>query len=216
MGSGTICAGADDSPGRRIGKGDAPAATMTVFSWGSSTADTRPQSCATAGSSPNDSFRRPVQHQVLYWRPPGDQPLRAALHHRGASARKPCLRSRRPAADVSSTSGPRRSRPSCKKLAARAQDLPRAGSGARRCSSAMVDPADHAAVAQVGYSLGYIVRPVVVPEFRMTQLLRDHYGVDERWRFTDTHSPRRARPAARGLATARRRASTPPRPATRS
>jgi len=50
----------------------------------------------------------------------------------------------------------------------------------------MVDPSDHAAVAHVGYSLGYIVRPLVVPEFRMVQLLRDHYGVDERWRFTDT------------------------------
>jgi hypothetical protein len=51
----------------------------------------------------------------------------------------------------------------------------------------MVDPSDHAAVAHIGYSLGYIVRPLVVPEFRMVQLLRDHYGVDERWRFTDTH-----------------------------
>jgi hypothetical protein len=53
----------------------------------------------------------------------------------------------------------------------------------------MVDPSDHTAVAQVGYSLGYIVKPLVVPEFRMIQLLRDHYGVDERWRFTDTHHP---------------------------
>lgn len=53
----------------------------------------------------------------------------------------------------------------------------------------MVDPADHVAVAEVGYSLGYIVRPLIVPEFRMIQLLRDHYGVDERWRFTDTHRP---------------------------
>ena len=52
----------------------------------------------------------------------------------------------------------------------------------------MVDPADHAAVAHVGYSLGYIVRPLVVPEFRMIQLLHDYYDVDERWRFTDTHS----------------------------
>jgi hypothetical protein len=52
----------------------------------------------------------------------------------------------------------------------------------------MVDPGDHAAVAHVGYSLGYIVRPLVVPEFRMVQLLRDHYGIDERWRFTDTHA----------------------------
>jgi hypothetical protein len=51
----------------------------------------------------------------------------------------------------------------------------------------MVDPGDHAAVAEVGYSLGHIVRPLVVPEFRMVQLLRDHYGIDERWRFADTH-----------------------------
>jgi len=51
---------------------------------------------------------------------------------------------------------------------------------------AMVDPDDHAAVAQIGYSKGLIVRPLVVPEFRMVQLLRDHYGIDEHWRFTDT------------------------------
>jgi hypothetical protein len=50
----------------------------------------------------------------------------------------------------------------------------------------MVDPQDHAAVAKVGYSLGYIIRPLVVPEFRMIQLLRDYYGVDERWRYNDT------------------------------
>ena len=49
----------------------------------------------------------------------------------------------------------------------------------------MVDPGDHAAVAQIGFSLGYIVRPLVVPEFRMVQLLHDHYDVDERWRLTD-------------------------------
>lgn len=53
----------------------------------------------------------------------------------------------------------------------------------------MVDPQDHATVAKVGYSLGYIVRPMVVPEFRMIQLLKDYYGVDERWRFDDTHRP---------------------------
>jgi hypothetical protein len=51
----------------------------------------------------------------------------------------------------------------------------------------MVNPGDHTAVAKVGYSLGYIVKPAVVPEFRMIQLLRDYYGVDERWRYTDTH-----------------------------
>lgn len=52
----------------------------------------------------------------------------------------------------------------------------------------MVDPGDHAAVAHIGYSLGFIVRPLVVPEFRMVQLLHDHYAVDERWRFNDTHA----------------------------
>jgi hypothetical protein len=50
----------------------------------------------------------------------------------------------------------------------------------------MVNPADHRAVADVGYSLGYIVKPLVVPEFRMIQLLRDYYEIDERWRYTDT------------------------------
>lgn len=53
----------------------------------------------------------------------------------------------------------------------------------------MLDPGDHTAVAKVGYSLGYIVKTAVVPEFRMVQLLRDYYGVDEKWRFTDTHRP---------------------------
>jgi hypothetical protein len=53
----------------------------------------------------------------------------------------------------------------------------------------MVDPHDHATVAKIGYSIGYIVKPFVVPEFRMIQLLRDHYGVDERWRYDDTHRP---------------------------
>jgi hypothetical protein len=57
----------------------------------------------------------------------------------------------------------------------------------------MVNPADHRAVADVGYSLGYIVKPLVVPEFRMIQLLRDYYDIDERWRYTDT---RRAEPPA--------------------
>ena len=53
----------------------------------------------------------------------------------------------------------------------------------------MVDPHDHSAVAKIGYSIGYIVKPFVVPELRMIQLLRDHYGVDERWRYDDTHRP---------------------------
>ena len=53
----------------------------------------------------------------------------------------------------------------------------------------MVDPQNHTAVAKVSFSLGYIVKPLVVPEFRMIQLLRDHYGIDERWRFDDTYRP---------------------------
>jgi hypothetical protein len=52
----------------------------------------------------------------------------------------------------------------------------------------MVNPADHTAVARIGYSLDYIVRPLVVPEFRMVQMLRDHFGIDEHWRYTDTRS----------------------------
>jgi hypothetical protein len=53
----------------------------------------------------------------------------------------------------------------------------------------MVDPHDHATVAKIGFSVGCIIKPFVVPEFRMIQLLRDHYGVDERWRYDDTHRP---------------------------
>jgi hypothetical protein len=49
----------------------------------------------------------------------------------------------------------------------------------------MVDPGDHAAVAHIGYSLGFIVRPLVIAEFRMVRLLHDHYEVDDRWRYTD-------------------------------
>lgn len=50
----------------------------------------------------------------------------------------------------------------------------------------MVDPNDHATVARIGYAREYIVKPLVIPEFRMIQLLSDYYGVDERWRFDDT------------------------------
>jgi hypothetical protein len=69
----------------------------------------------------------------------------------------------------------------------------------------MVNPGDHAAVANIGYSLGFIVRPLVIPEFRMVQLLHDHYGVDERWRFTDLRgrtAPPRAEPRDPELAAA--------------
>ncbi len=53
----------------------------------------------------------------------------------------------------------------------------------------MLDPGDHVAVARIGFSQGYIVKTAVVAEFRMVQLLHDYYGVDEKWRFTDTHRP---------------------------
>jgi len=66
----------------------------------------------------------------------------------------------------------------------------------------MVDPGDHAALAHIGYSLGFIVRPLVVPEFRMVQLLHDYYDVDERWRFTDTRAEAPAVPEVRDPAEA--------------
>jgi hypothetical protein len=72
-----------------------------------------------------------------------------------------------------------------KKLAAKHKVFPYRLKG-KTLTLLMVDPADHRAVAEVGYSLGFIVKPLVVPEFRMIQLLRDYYGVDERWRYTDT------------------------------
>jgi len=75
-----------------------------------------------------------------------------------------------------------------KELAARHKVFPYKVRG-QTLTLLMVDPRDHTAVAQVGYTLGYIVRTAVVPEFRMIQLLRDYYGVDERWRYTDTHRP---------------------------
>ncbi|MCL4820816.1 MAG: hypothetical protein KJ067_16880 [Vicinamibacteria bacterium] len=59
----------------------------------------------------------------------------------------------------------------------------------------MVDPSDHSTVAKIGYSRGFIVKRHVVPEFRMIQLLRDWYGIDERWRYTDTRHPAAPEPA---------------------
>ena len=128
-----------------------------------------------------------VQHQVLYGGRLGtnlyelgfitEERLREAL------ARAHGV----PAADVSDVQ-PENLTALPRKLAARHKIFPCRVRG-KTMFLGMVDPADHAAVAQVGYSLGYIVRPMVVPEFRMIQLLRDHYGVDERWRFTDTHRP---------------------------
>jgi type II secretion system (T2SS) protein E len=60
----------------------------------------------------------------------------------------------------------------------------------------MMDPHDHTAIARLSLSLGYIIKPHVVPEFRMVQLLRDHYGIDERWRFDDTYRPPALEPVA--------------------
>jgi hypothetical protein len=75
-----------------------------------------------------------------------------------------------------------------KKLAAKHKVFPYRLKG-KTLTLLMVNPADHRAVAEVGYSLGYIVKPLVVPEFRMIQLLHDYFGVDERWRYTDTRRP---------------------------
>jgi len=66
----------------------------------------------------------------------------------------------------------------------------------------MVDPSDHGAIAHVGFTLGFIVKPYVIPEFRMVQLLRDYYGVDERWRFNDTRKPAAAVKAVLDASTA--------------
>lgn len=63
-----------------------------------------------------------------------------------------------------------------KALAARYKVFPYKVSG-KTLTLLMVEPRDHTAVAQVGFTLGYIVRPAVVPEFRMIQLLRDYHGV---------------------------------------
>jgi hypothetical protein len=60
----------------------------------------------------------------------------------------------------------------------------------------MVDPSDHATVARIGFSRGYIIKPLVISEVRMIQLLRDYYDVDDRWRFTDTHGASRRLPAS--------------------
>jgi len=53
----------------------------------------------------------------------------------------------------------------------------------------MVNPSDHTTVAKIGFSRGFIVKPIVIPEFRMAQLLRRHHGVDDRWRHEDTYRP---------------------------
>lgn len=56
----------------------------------------------------------------------------------------------------------------------------------------MVAPRDHEALAQIGFRIGCILKPIVVPEFRMLELLAQHYGIDDRWRFQDTERPRAA------------------------
>ncbi len=56
----------------------------------------------------------------------------------------------------------------------------------------MVAPRDHEALAKIGFTLGYMIRPLVVPELRMLQLLQQHYGIDERWRYHDRQRGRAA------------------------
>jgi hypothetical protein len=81
-----------------------------------------------------------------------------------------------------------------KRLAQRFKVFPCRAKG-RTLFLGMVNPSDHAAVAQVGYTLCFIIRPLVVPEFRMVQLLRDQYGIDAHWRFTDLRGRVAATPA---------------------
>jgi hypothetical protein len=144
-----------------------------------------------------------IQHQVLY----GGR-LGTSLHELGfiteerltdALARAKGV----PAADLKALS-PEALAVVPKKLAQRFKVFPCRVRG-QTLFLGMVDPSDHAAVAHIGYSLGYIVRPLVVPEFRMVQLLRDHYGVDERWRFTDTHGGPPVVPEVKDPATAAER-----------
>ena len=94
-----------------------------------------------------------------------------------------------------------------KALAARYKVFPYKAKG-KTLFLLMVDPSDHEAVAQVGFTLGFIVKPYVIPEFRMVQLLRDYYGVDERWRFNDTRKPAAAPKAPIDPATASGRIDT--------
>jgi len=54
----------------------------------------------------------------------------------------------------------------------------------------MIAPRDHEALAQIGFRLGYLVKAMVVPEFRMMELLQRHYGIDDRWRYRDTQRER--------------------------
>ena len=147
-----------------------------------------------------------IQHQVLY----GGR-LGTALHELGfiteerltdALARAHGV----PAIDLRAIS-PDASALVSKKLAQRFKVFPCRLRG-KTLFLGMVDPGDHAAVAHIGYSLGYIVRPLVVPEFRMVQLLHDHYDVDERWRFNDTHADAPAVPATRDPAEAAARIDT--------
>jgi len=141
-----------------------------------------------------------IQHQVLY----GGR-LGTSLHELGfiteerltdALARAKGV----PAADLKATQ-PEALALVPRKLAQRFKVFPCRVRG-QTLFLGMVDPSDHAAVAHIGYSLGYIVRPMVVPEFRMVQLLRDHYGVDERWRYTDTHGGGPAAPEVKDPAAA--------------
>ncbi len=128
-------------------------------------------------------FQEAIQHQVLY----GGR-LGTSLYELGfiteerladALARAHGV----PAADLRSTQ-PEARELVPRKLVQRFKIFPCRAKG-KTLFLGMVNPGDHAAVAHIGYSLGFIVRPLIVPEFRMVQLLREHYGIDERWRFTD-------------------------------
>ncbi|MEW6777325.1 MAG: hypothetical protein AB1405_13600 [Bdellovibrionota bacterium] len=49
----------------------------------------------------------------------------------------------------------------------------------------MVDPSDHVAKAAISYGTSYIIRPYVIPEYRMLDLLERYCGVAPQWRYED-------------------------------
>jgi len=49
----------------------------------------------------------------------------------------------------------------------------------------MVDPSDHAAKAAISYATGCMVKPYVIPEYRMLELLERYCGVPPQWRYED-------------------------------
>ncbi len=76
----------------------------------------------------------------------------------------------------------------------------------------MVDPSDHAAKAAISYATGCMVKPYVIPEYRMLELLERHCGVPPQWRYEDRRQDYIAR-ASRPLSGAGKAAGKAPKTA---